>query len=68
MINQRNDHTKPDRMKLWQVPVTIRLDECLVKAIDNAHVSKAEYIREAVRRKLEQDGFLPLKGLLYRGI
>jgi Arc/MetJ-type ribon-helix-helix transcriptional regulator len=39
--------------KFWKVPVTEHLDRTLVKAVAlDAHVSKSEFIRCAVREKL----------------
>jgi len=47
------------KLKFWKVPVTPMLDEILQKAIEkNAHVSKSDFIREAVREKLSKMGFL----------
>jgi Arc/MetJ-type ribon-helix-helix transcriptional regulator len=40
-------------MKYWNVPVTEHLDNVLEKAVQlNAHVSKSDFIRSAVREKL----------------
>jgi len=47
------------RLKFWKVPVTPLLDELLEKAIErNAHVSKSDFIREAVREKLYKMGLM----------
>ena len=47
------------KLKFWKVPVTPMLDKILEKAIEkNAHVSKSDFIREAVREKLSKMGFL----------
>jgi Arc/MetJ-type ribon-helix-helix transcriptional regulator len=49
------------KLTFWKVPVTPTLDEMLVKAVEqNAHVSKSDFIREAVREKLARMGFLEL--------
>jgi Arc/MetJ-type ribon-helix-helix transcriptional regulator len=49
------------KLTFWKVPVTPTLDEMLVKAVErNAHVSKADFIREAVREKLAKMGFFEL--------
>ena len=51
---------RSSKLKFWQVPITEKLDEMLKTAIrENAHVSKSDYIREAVRAKLTHDGFMP---------
>ena len=47
------------KLHLWQVLVTEKLDGALTQAIqEDAHVSKSDLIREAVRSKLTQMGFL----------
>lgn len=47
------------RLKFWKVPVTPLLDELLEKAIEhNAYVSKSDFIREAVREKLQRMGLM----------
>jgi len=44
-------------MKYWNIPVTPHLNDVLEKAITlNAHVSKADFIRSAVREKLADIG------------
>lgn len=44
-------------MKYWNVPVTTHLDDVLEKAVQlNAHVSKSDFIRSAVREKLADIG------------
>jgi Arc/MetJ-type ribon-helix-helix transcriptional regulator len=49
-------------MKYWNIPVTPHLDNVLEKAVElNAHVSKSDLIRCAVREKLVAMG---LKGEL----
>ena len=50
------------RIKCWQIAITEALDEVLDRALrENTHVSKSDYIREAVREKLTRDGYLPLR-------
>ena len=40
-------------MKYWNIPVTPHLDKVVVKAVElNVHVSKADFVRSAVREKL----------------
>jgi Arc/MetJ-type ribon-helix-helix transcriptional regulator len=40
-------------MKYWNIPVTQHLDNVVEKAVQlNAHVSKSDFIRSAVREKL----------------
>jgi Arc/MetJ-type ribon-helix-helix transcriptional regulator len=49
------------KLTFWKVPVTPMLDEMLEKAVEkNAHVSKADFIREAVREKLTKMGLFEL--------
>lgn len=49
-------------MKYWNIPVTPHLNDVVQKAIDlNAHVSKSDFVRCAVREKLARMG---LKGEL----
>jgi len=44
-------------MRYWNVPVTEHLDRIVEKAVTlNAHVSKADFIRDAVREKLGNIG------------
>jgi len=46
--------------KNWNIPVSIVLDNALEKAIQlNTHSTKSEFVRDAVRRKLETMGFNP---------
>ena len=53
---------RKSRLKVWQTPVTNGLDEALERASrEDAHVTKSDFVREAVREKLGEDGFLPLK-------
>jgi Arc/MetJ-type ribon-helix-helix transcriptional regulator len=45
--------------RFWCVPVTEFLDEAVKKAIkQDAHVSKSDFIRDAVREKLRKMGLL----------
>jgi Arc/MetJ-type ribon-helix-helix transcriptional regulator len=47
------------KLKFWNIPVTEQLDKSVEKAVQiNAHVSKADFIRDAVREKLEKMGLL----------
>ena len=49
-------------MRYWNIPVTPHLDDVLEKAVRlNAHNSKSDFIRSAVREKLSSIG---LKALL----
>ena len=42
----------------WNVPVSRVLDEALEKAVElDTHSAKADFIRDAVRRRLEDVGF-----------
>ena len=44
----------------WCIPVPISLDIALEEAVQrDSHISKSEFIRDAVRRKLEEIGFKP---------
>lgn len=44
-------------MKYWNIPVTPHLNDVVEKAIElNAHVSKSDFIRCAVREKLANMG------------
>lgn len=44
-------------MKYWNIPVTPHLNDILEKAVRlNAHVSKSDFIRCAVREKLRAIG------------
>ena len=49
--------TKRRDIQYWNIPVTPHLNKLVEKAVDlNAHVSKAELIRDAVREKLANMG------------
>jgi Arc/MetJ-type ribon-helix-helix transcriptional regulator len=44
----------------WNIPVSKTLDEALEQAVNrDSHSSKSEFVRDAVRRKLEELGFRP---------
>ena len=46
------------RLRSWAVPVTEALDSLLQDAVKSAHVSKADFVRESVRRSLREMGYL----------
>jgi len=49
----------PKKLKMWSIPVTQALDEAVEKAVKvDAHVSKSDFVRDAVREKLRKLGFL----------
>lgn len=44
---------------VWGIQVPKKLDEILVKAVNNStFANKSDFIRDAVRRRLEEMGFL----------
>ena len=44
-------------MRYWNIPVTEHFDNILKKAVTlNSHVSKADFVRDAVREKLAHIG------------
>ena len=44
----------------WNIPVPKTLDDALEKAVsEDSHNSKSEFVRDAVRRRLEEMGFHP---------
>ena len=44
----------------WCIPVTKTLDDALEQAVTHdSHSSKSEFVRDAVRRRLETMGFNP---------
>ncbi|MEM2868040.1 MAG: ribbon-helix-helix protein, CopG family, partial [Candidatus Bathyarchaeia archaeon] len=46
-----------EKMVCWNIPVPKSLDEALEEAIKRDwHITKAEFIREVVRRELERLG------------
>ena len=47
------------RLPCWTVPVTHTLDRLLEEAVrSDTHVSKADLIRDAVRQRLREMGFI----------
>jgi Arc/MetJ-type ribon-helix-helix transcriptional regulator len=45
------------KLKFWNIPVTERLNESVEKAVQiNTHVSKSDFVRDAVRQKLARMG------------
>jgi hypothetical protein len=48
------------KLKFWNIPVTETLDKALEQALSvDSHSSKAEFVRDTVRRRLEEMGFNP---------
>ncbi len=46
----------------WNVPVPRSLNEALEQALEiDTHISKADFIRDAVRRELERMGLYPIR-------
>jgi len=46
--------------KRWNIPVPKALDEALEQAIKrDTHLTKADFVRDAVRRRLEELGYKP---------
>ena len=44
----------------WNIPVPRTLDDALEQAVTlDSHSSKSEFVRDAVRRRLEEMGFNP---------
>jgi len=42
----------------WNIPVSMVLDKALEKAVElDTHSTKADFVRDAVRRRLEEMGF-----------
>lgn len=55
----KNMIKRKDNLK-WCIPVPNALDVALEQAIArDSHISKSEFVRDAVRRKLEDMGFNP---------
>lgn len=51
--------SKQEKTK-WSIPVPKKLDEALEKAVSqDSHVSKSEFVRDAVRKQLQTMGFNP---------
>jgi Arc/MetJ-type ribon-helix-helix transcriptional regulator len=45
------------KLRFWNIPVTEQLDDSVEKAVQiNAHVSKSDFVRDAVRDKLRNMG------------
>jgi Arc/MetJ-type ribon-helix-helix transcriptional regulator len=46
--------------KRWNIPVPKALDEALEQAVKkDTHSTKSDFVRDAVRRRLEEMGFKP---------
>ena len=44
----------------WNIPVPKTLDDALEKAVEmDTHSTKSDFVRDAVRRRLEEMGFKP---------
>ena len=44
----------------WNIPVPRTLDEALKQAVEkHTHSTKSDFVRDAVRRRLEEMGFKP---------
>ena len=53
-MTERKEKTK------WCIPVTNALDTAIEQAVlKDSHISKSEFVRDAVRRRLEKMGFNP---------
>jgi hypothetical protein len=53
-LTERSDKTK------WCIPVTNALDLAVEKAVaEDSHITKSEFVRDAVRKQLEGMGFRP---------
>jgi len=47
-------------IKRWNIPVPVVLDEALEEAVrKDTHSTKSDFVRDAVRRRLEEMGFKP---------
>ena len=45
-------------VKRWNIPVPVVLDEALEEAVRlGTHSTKSDFVRDAVRRRLEEMGF-----------
>lgn len=53
--------TKTDKSNTkWSIPVPRTLDDALEKAVScDTHSTKSDFVRDAVRRRLEEMGFKP---------
>jgi len=50
-------HMSKRKLKFWNIPITTHLDECVERAVQQgSFVSKSDFVREAVREKLEKIG------------
>ncbi|MEM2164023.1 MAG: ribbon-helix-helix protein, CopG family [Thermoproteota archaeon] len=55
------------KLRFWKIPVTPLLDELLEKAISiDTHVSKSDFIREAVREKLAKMGLMEISERMFK--
>ena len=53
-LTERSDKTK------WCIPVTTALDVAVEQAVaKDSHISKSEFVRDAVRQQLKLMGFKP---------
>ena len=51
------NHTSP---VVWNIPVPKALDDALEEAVEkDTHSTKSDFVRDAVRHKLEELGFKP---------
>lgn len=51
---------KNEKIAIWNLQVPRPLDEAVEKAIlSNFHLTKSEFIRDAVRKRLEEIGINP---------
>ncbi len=45
------------KLKFWNIPVTAHLDQCVERVVQaGLFVSKSDFVRNAVREKLERMG------------
>lgn len=52
--------SKQEKIK-WNIPVSKTLDNALEQAVNaDSHNSKSEFVRDCVRRRLEEMGFRPI--------
>lgn len=55
----KNTRPETSKLKHWNIPVTKHLDDALENAVlVNDHVSKSDFVRDAVRQKLGKLGLL----------
>jgi len=51
---------KTSKKTNWNIPVPKNLDDALEQAVDlDSHITKAEFVRDAVRKELQKMGFNP---------